>query len=592
MKRSEPHLRSFIAAGILVALTLAAFRPVIHYAFLSGNWDDAGYVTENPMVQAGLTRQGLVWAFTTTSQYNWHPLTWLSHMLDAQLFGMDARGHHLSSLMIHLAGALLLLWVLKGLTGSLWPSAFAAALFALHPLHVESVAWVAERKDVLSGFLWLLTIAAYLGYLRRPRRRTFLLVVLVFALGLMAKPMVVTLPIVLLLLDFWPLGRLLPPVSSPAGAGARPWLTRAGTLVAEKAPLLLLSLASSVVTWQIQARDSVVRPLDVFPLPLRLSNAAVTYLLYIRDLVRPTDLAFFYPYPMDGLSFALVGSAVLVLIAMTALVIWQRSRRPYLLMGWAWYLVALVPVIGLVQVGSQTRADRYTYLPLIGLFIAAAWAMAEIFARRPVWRAPLAAAGTCVVLVCAALTYRQVGYWHDTDGLARRAVAVTTGNWVALTKLGFLHLERGEREEGLRYYREAAATIPARAERHFRQGARLAGQGLSREAAEQYLLAAKIYPPFSQADYQLGMLYSRQGDLEKAADYLLDAIAYRPDFVEAHFQRGVIRAGQGFWEEAVTHFFAVLQARPDYPEAHYNLAVVLEGLGRTEEAREHYRLAQ
>ena len=406
------HAPLELVVGLCLAIaTLTVFWEVRNHQFV--NYDDNRYVTENRIVQAGLTREGALWAFTTTHASNWHPLTWLSHMLDCELFGANPRAHHLSNLILHLANSLLLFLVFKRMTGMLWQSAFVAALFAIHPLHVESVAWVSERKDVLSAFFWMLTLWAYLHYVVSPGFGRYLLVLLFFALGLMAKPMLVTLPFVLLLMDYWPLGRLRLDGSSPntsesANLSAQPW-PKLG-LVWEKLPLLAVSALSSLVTFLVQKSEAAVQSLAVFPLMVRVANALMSYMGYVGKTIWPRHLAVFYPHPGHVAVWKIAG-AVLFLGGVSALVIRMARRHPYLATGWLWYLGTLVPVIGLVQVGAQSMADRYTYLPSIGLFIMIAWGGPHLMPRPP-WRHVVIAFSTASVLLLLMVTaWLQVRHW-------------------------------------------------------------------------------------------------------------------------------------------------------------------------------------
>src|SRR5438093_6101777 len=375
--------RNLAIAGLVVLGTLAVFAPALRHGFV--NYDDPEYVTENPRVRAGLSWAGLGWAFAAPHAANWHPLTWLSHMLDAQLFGLAPAGHHASSVLLHAASAALLFGVLEGTTGAPWPSAFVAATFALHPLRVESVAWVSERKDVLAGLCWMLALAAYRRYVRRRGAAAYLLVVAAFVLGLLAKPMVVTLPFVLLLLDVWPL--------------RRPWNVR---LLWEKVPLFLLSAAVSALTVVAQRGAGAMASLESLPLGTRIAEAVVAYGAYLEKAFWPTRLAVFYPH--RPLLVAEVATSALVLVVISALALRERRRRPYLLVGWLWYLVVLLPVIGLVKVGEQAMADRFSYLPQIGVLIMVAWAAADAIGSRVV----LTAGAFVALAVCVALTARQL----------------------------------------------------------------------------------------------------------------------------------------------------------------------------------------
>ena len=587
-RRHFPGRLGLLCATVVTLPALLAFWQVGHYPFLT-TWDDGVYVVWNDTVKAGISPAGLRWAFTSFAAANWHPLTWISHMADVGLFGLSAGAHHLSNLALHLVAALLLLAVLARLTGRLWRSAMVSLLFAIHPLHVESVVRISTRKDVLSACFWMLTIAAYTRYVRRPNARSYLLVVLVFSFGLMTKPTVVALPLVLLLLDFWPLGRLETRASRTESASAQPLPPRYGRLLLEKAPLFVLAAAGSALTWIAQASyGKTAVSLQVLPLALRLANAAVTLATYLADTVVPRRLAFFYPYPLDGYPLWQVGGAIALIASISALVLRERSRRPSLLVGWCWYLATLLPVIGIVQVGVQARADRYTYLPLVGVFVLLVWGAASLADRLPGGSAALIGAGCLAAGLCVVLARSEVGYWRDTETLTRRAIAVTSGNWIARANLGYELTRHGREEEGLQQYRETEASVPARAERHFRSGQLLADQGRTREAAAEYLLATEIYPPYVMANFNLAQLAAAAGEMVQAARHLRAAIAYRPDFVEAHFARGVIIAKRGELAPAAAHFSEVLKFRPDYPGARHNLERLLEGLRTTPERFEEY----
>jgi tetratricopeptide (TPR) repeat protein len=581
--------RPFLLCAAIVALpTLLAFWPVGRYPFLT-TWDDGLYVLGNDMVKAGVSPAGLRWAFTAFAAANWHPLTWLSHMLDVELFGLDAGAHHLVSLGLHVTAALLLLAVLARLTGRLWRSTMVSLLFAIHPLHVESVVRVSTRKDVLAALFWMLTIAAYVRYVRRPGARRYLLVVGAFALGLMAKPTVVALPLVLLLLDFWPLARF-PSCRPTAGAACAPRSMPAlERLLREKVPLFALAAAGSALTWVAQATygKSAVS-LQVIPLPLRLANAAVSCAAYLAGTLLPLRQAFFYPYPLDGYPVWQVAGTAALLTAVSVLALRQRQRRPQLLLGWCWYLATLLPVIGIVQVGVQARADRYTYLPLVGVFVMLVWGAADLAPRLPGRRATAVSAGCLAAVLCTVSTRAEVGYWRDTETLTRRALAVTSGNWIARENLGYELTRQGREEEGLQQYREAEKSVPARAERHFRRGEQLAAAGDNSGAAAEYRQAVELYPPCVMANFNLAQLELASGDTVAAARHLRAAIAYRPDFLEAHFARGMILAKRGELEPAAAHFAEVVKFQPDYPGARHNLELLLQGLGLTRERFEDY----
>jgi tetratricopeptide (TPR) repeat protein len=560
----------------LVALTAFVFAPVGGHDFL--NLDDAAYVTANPQVAAGLTWRGAAWAVTTGHAGNWHPLTWLSHMLDVEWFGMDAGKHHLTSALLHAGTTVLLFLLLRGLTAAPGRSAFVAALFGVHPLHVESVAWIAERKDVLSTLFWVLTLLAYVVYVRRPSLGRYLTVVITFALGLMAKPMLVTLPFVLLLLDFWPLKR------SFAVSGAR------RVLLYEKLPLLALALASSVATLVVQQQAGAVAALDRLPLDRRVANAIVAYVTYVTRAVWPADLAAIYPYP-GALSPWLVAFTAVALVLVSIAAVRAIRVVPYVFVGWFWYLGTLAPVIGLIQVGGQPTADRYTYVPLIGLSIMVAWGAADRVARRPAWRAALGAGALLVVMASAAASRRQVGYWRDSVALWQHAIEATAGNYRAYGNLGHALAERGQWDAAIARYREALTIKPDFAEIHHRLGLALADRGRMTEAIRSYREALRLLPDYVHAHNNLGLALVAEGQIDEAAGHFLDAVRLDPTLAQAHSNLGVARARQGRLDEAVRHFSEALRIAPDSADAHANLAFALTDLGRPREAIPHYREA-
>lgn len=473
------HRRPILLAGGLALLTLAAFLPSLGNGFV--NLDDSLYVTNNRVVKQGLTWEGLAWARTANVANNWHPLTMLSHMLDCELFGLNAAGHHGMSLLLHLGNVLLLFEILRRMTGAPWRSAAAAGLFAVHPLRVESVAWVAERKDVLSGLFWILALGAYGRYVREPSPKRYLPVVLAMALGLMSKPMVVTLPFALLLLDVWPLGRLR--LDEPGRA------RRLGRLIVEKLPLFALSAVGSLVTIRYQTTSLV--SLEVLPWSLRLANVAVSYATYLGKTVLPRNLAVFYPIPLEIPAWKALGAAAL-LLALTALAVRKARKAPWFLVGWLWFLGTLVPVIGIVQVGRQAMADRYTYIPSIGLSLAICWGLPAVFrvgegrigeGRR--WRPVLAGATVLALLTLTALTWAQVRRWSNSVTLFRHALAVTQGNYVAHVALAKSLAVKGDWTGAAKQYRGALALRPGLREARIglRETLRRAGQsGEDRDA--------------------------------------------------------------------------------------------------------------
>ncbi len=533
--------RTIVICAALAAAALAVFWPVLHHDFI--NYDDDVYVTENPEVRAGLTLDGLRWAWTTSHAANWHPLTWISHMLDCELFGLDPRGHHLTSLIAHVLNSQLLFLLLRRMTGAVWRSALVAVLFAVHPLHVESVAWVAERKDVLSTLFGLLTLLAYARYAERPRPARFAWVSLLLALGLTAKPMLVTLPFLLLLLDHWPLGR----------SRNESWRR----LVVEKLPLFGLAALSGVVTIAVQRAGGALGSMELYPLGARISNAVVSCAGYLRKMVWPADLAVFYPHPGSEWVPWRVAAAAAVILAVSVLAVRMRRRHPALLTGWLWYLVTLAPVIGFIQVGQQAMADRYTYLPLIGVFAGIVWIVPDLRSRRVLAATAGVAAGVTIVALIAAAR-AQVGHWRDSVTLFRHALEVTENNHIAHNSLGVELRRLGRETEAMEHYREALRVRPGDADAHYNLGLSLAEQGRTDEALEHFRSAARA----------------------------------RPGFAKAHYNCGTLLAERGQWERAVAHLRRVVALDPGYAEAHYNLGAALYFQGRYAEAWRQMRLAE
>jgi len=549
----------------IVVLTIFAFWPLQRNGFISV--DDGDYITQNAVVKRGITAPGIVLAFTRSYAANWHPLTWVSHMLDVELFGLDPRAHHLVGLTIHLATALLLLATLQAMTGRTGPSFLVAALFAIHPLHVESVAWAAERKDVLAACLWVLTMAAYLRYAHRPGFRRFLPVLLLFILGLMSKPMVVTLPLVLLLLDYWPLSRF------PAGvaAGAEAMRLRFATLLLEKTPLFALSLLAGLVTIEAQTTGGSVTSMATFPLGARIANALLSLVGYCGKAVWPAGLSLFYPFTIHPLTDPGVLAAGAALSAASGAAFFLRRRCPWLLWGWLWYLVTLLPVIGLVQVGDQAMADRYTYLPLVGVFVAGAWGL-DAFARR--WKAPrgaLASGAGIVLILLAGLTRHQVALWKDEETLYRHATGVTTDNWWATYGLGLLREISGDRTGALQFYGEAIRMKPDFTKARYTYALLLDKAGRIGEATEQLRVAVHALPADQVIRMRLALLLIREGRDDEAIVNLRELIVRQPDAAEAYNNLAVLLSRKGKGDEAAALLRRALEIDPAYAEARLNL---------------------
>ena len=559
----------------LVALTVAAYTPVWRFDFIAV--DDPQYVSENPHVTAGVTASGVAWAFTTGHESNWHPLTWISHQLDVTIAGVDPGAHHLVNLVLHVLNTLLLLAVLRRLTGDFWPSVFVAAVFAVHPLHVESVAWIAERKDVLSAMFFILAIGAWERYVRTQRRSAYVAVAALFALGLMAKPMVVTLPLVLLLLDWWPLGRR-------ESIRAR---------VLEKLPLVAIAAASAVVTFVVQQRGGSVGSIEAFPFPLRVANAAVSLFDYLVDVVWPDGLGMFYPFPAS-ISVSRWVSAAMVLGAITAVTIALRRRAPAALMGWLWWLVMLVPVIGLVQVGAQSRADRYTYLPLIGLTIAVAWGVGELTARASRGLASIAAAAAAIAIgALAVTTHAQVAHWRDAVSIATRTAVVTddTNNFGVHYGLAEYLRAHGRLSEAIPHYEESIRKNPGFVEAQtglaatqHAAGLQLAQIGRIGEAIPHFQAAARLAPQRAEARRDLAAALAAEGRFAEAAPEFSEALRLGLESADLRYQHGLVLAAIGRMDEAIAQLAAAVRLAPDHVDAHMTLARAYARAGRPDDS--------
>lgn len=537
MKQQEVK---FLLCLLLIIGSITAFWRVRDHDFIE--LDDHMYITENNHVREGFTRKGITWAFTTFHAANWHPLTWMSHMLDCQLFGLRPGMHHLTSLLLHTANAVLLFFLLRLMTGAIWRSAFVAALFALHPIHVESVVWIAERKDVLSTFFFLLTMWAYTHYTQSQRFDLYFLALLFFTLGLMAKPMLVTLPFVLLLVDYWPLNRLQFG-KSPKNSTLKGITSSTGGLLLEKIPFFSLTAVSCVLTFLAQHQAGALRTLDVFPLKIRTANALISYVRYIVKMVWPHNLVVFYPYPGNILMSHVI-SAGLFLASVTILfaILARRGRRlSYYAVGWLWYLGTLVPVIGIVQVGSQAMADRYTYIPLIGLFIIISWGFFDMVRGRKNRHIVFAISTGIVVLALLTCTWFQVGLWKNSIILFDHAIKVTDKNYKARNLLG-IALERQDR--------------------------------LS-DALGNYFEAVRYKSDYAEGYYNIGTVFLRQGKIRKSLEYYFKALEIKPDYADAHNNLGVALARQGRLKEAISHLHEALRIDPELSHARDNLGAVL-----------------
>jgi protein O-mannosyl-transferase len=579
-----------LACVALAVVSSAVYSRATRNPFM--HVDDQNYVTENTQVQAGLTWQTLTWSLTATAAQNWHPLTWLSHALDCQLYGLNPGGHHSTNILFHVLNVVLLFLLLRRATGAEKPSLLVASLFALHPLNVESVAWIAERKNVLSTFFFLLALAAYGWYALQPNVKRYLTVAALFALGLAAKPMVITLPFVLLLIDYWPLQRIQGWDQQPFSTGkarknrktslqesAKPFLAPQfpfSRLVLEKLPLLILSLGSAAITIVAQ-HAGAIQSFGIYPLAGRLANALYAYASYVRETFWPTRLAFLYPYPRDGYPAWQVALAVVCLVSVTVLVWKQRRSRPYLLTGWLWYLGTLVPVIGLIQVGDQSMADRYAYIPTIGIFVMIVWAAADVADRRHLNRQLLAAIAVIVLAVLASLTWRQIGYWHSDYDLWSHTIRVTKHNVVADESLSKTLMRLGRPQEALAGFKEAARINPGDPFRHVNLAAALVESGRPTDAIKEYesTIKASSDPATQARCYEsIAAIYDEFGDYPKVRDNYRLALQADPT------------QGPSMIERA-SQETASLPSAPHYLQQ----GMLFEELGKLPEARLAYQQA-
>ncbi|HEY5999096.1 MAG TPA: tetratricopeptide repeat protein [bacterium] len=567
-----------LLALLLIAAVFAVYGQTVGFGYV---FDDRSYIIGNPGFKKGLTREGIRWAFTASYHANWHPLAWIAHLADRAVFGDAAGPAHLVNAGLHAACSALLFVVLRRLTGSLLPSALGAALFALHPLRVESVAWVTERKDPLSTIFWLLAIAAYVGYARRPGPRRYALVALWLALGLLTKAMVVTLPAALLLLDAWPLGRLRP---------GRPGGTRPTRLLLEKVPLLLLSAGGAAGAVISQGSAGAMQNLEHYPVAARLANAVISCVAYLADTVWPAGLAVFYPHPGTHFSLGLALGATAALVAVTALTLRLWRRAPALATGWLWFLGTLTPVIGLIQVGAQARADRYTYLPSIGLSLAVVWIAAP--AARRLRRPALAtAAALALLLALGTASWLQAAYWRDEVALYRRALAVTERNWMAENNLGWALQEQGDLDAAMGHYRNALETRPHFDAPHFNLGRAYARLGRNEEALEEFDLALQIRPDFGEDEMVMADLLSTLGRKQEAIAHYRNALRSLPEVSVLHMNLGNALSDVGAYDEALAQYAEAIRLEPNDALAWANRGLTLQQMGRAEEASADFRRA-
>ena len=635
---ARPGFAVWLVAVLLVVVTMAVYWPATRCDFV--NYDDPDFVTANPHVQGGLTWEGVKWAFCNTQKAAyWAPLMWLSHMAVWQLFGKNAWGHHLSNVILHALNTALVFVVFRRMTGATWRSVLLAALFGLHPLRVESVAWVTERKDVLSAFFWLLTLWAYAEYVSRvegrgsrtesPSRMThhatlyYILALVFFALGLMSKPMLVSLPFVLLLLDYWPLNRMQEAEGrrqegkAEEGEANGEWRVAGGEspktdllrqsdraararnlkrdrafwrLVREKWPFFALAAAASVVTFMVQKHGGAVMTVQKLPLGARSGNALVSYCRYLGKLFWPTDLAVLYPHPgYWPMEQVLLASGLILGISVLLFV--SRRRYPFSLMGWLWFVGTLVPVSGLVQSGEQAMADRFTYVPSLGVLVVAIWGAYELSRRWHYGMIGLSAGGAAAIVVCIALTRQQLGYWKDGEALFRHALEVTENSYLAHFNLGAALDKKGQVDEGVSQYQEAIRLNPGCTDAHYNLGIALVNKGEIDEGISQYREALRLNPDYADAHRNLGTALGMKGQIDEAICQFQEAIRLKPDYAEAHYNLGIALYKKDLIDEATTQFREAIRLKADYAEAHNNLGAALLKKGQIDEAIRRFQEA-
>lgn len=581
---SDRQLKLMISL-LLIFAVIIAYGQVRNFDFV--DFDDGLYITENIHVQKGLTIEGLIWAFTSFHAANWHPMTWFSHMLDCELYGLNPMGHHWTNIQLHMANTLLLFLILQMMTGAIWRSAFVAGLFALHPLHVESVAWVAERKDVLSTFFWLLTMLAYLRYVKKPVLIRYFMVLLFFVLGLMSKPMLVTLPFVLLLLDLWPLGRFRFEHNRLSQSSGKTCFDFKGAsrLIVEKIPFFILVVISCSLTFFAQKGGGALVPLASLSLKTRIANALISYVSYVFKAIWPGNLAVYYPYPADTFPvWQICGAALLIVSVFCGAICLLRQYR-YVAVGLFWYFGTLIPVIGLVQVSDQAMADRYTYIPLTGLFIIVAWGVSDLLVK---WHYQKIFLGVSAVIILSALTvctFFQASHWRNTITLFKNAVKVTENNYKALNNLGAALIDKGKPDEALLYFAEALRINPQKTDARNNLANVLSAQGKLDEAVSHYKEAIRINPEHADAHYNLANVLSAQRKLDEAVLHYKEAIEINPEYAKAYYHLGNILINQKKVKEAMFHFAEAIRINPDYAEAYNKIGLILAWQGKYKKAK-------
>jgi tetratricopeptide (TPR) repeat protein len=573
---------NYLIVIFLIIASFIAFGRILGNGFI--NFDEISYITENDHIKSGINPESIQWALSAVVSSNWHPLTLLSHTLDWSLFGANASGHHLINLLLHIGAVFFLFFFLNRTTKNLWPSAFAAALFALHPLRVESVAWAAERKDVLSMFFGMASIYVYSCYAESSKLSRYFLCLILFTLSLMSKPMLVTLPFVLLLLDYWPLGRWTKEISAPIKSRSH----LIGRLLWEKAPFIFLTIVSSLVTLWAQNKGGSFA--EYLPFPARIANAIISYTSYLRKIFWPIDLAVFYPY-QHSFSLLTVLISFLILIGITIVVIYTLKKLPFLFVGWFWYLGTLIPVIGLVQVGRQAMADRYTYLPSIGIAIMLVWGIPLLFPREDIRKKILFPAGVAVMVILAVLTWQQCGYWKNNLGLFDHALRVTKDNDLAHNNFGLALFAEGKIEEAVDHYNKAISIRRDYVLSYYNRGNAYVKLGQYKRALEDYNESISLKPDLAEGYYNRGNAYLKLGQYQSAIEDYNKAVVRNPDYIKTYNNRGITYGKLGQYQRAIENFDEIIHLQPDYAYAYYNRGFAYAKLRQYQRAIEDYSKA-
>ena len=594
----DKHLKQvkFLICLSLAAVTFAAYEPVLHNDFV--NYDDNLYITENTHATGGITADSVIWAFTQPHSYMWHPLTSLSHILDCQLFGLNAHWHHFVSLLFHIVSALLVFMIFTNMTGTIWPSAFIAALFALHPIQVESVAWAAERKTVLSGLFWFITIFVYIWYAKRPSIRRYILLLVVFGLCIMTKPIVVTLPFALLLLDYWPLNRFTAEHTKIAEEKNKinsahslvSAVRQAGQLILEKIPLIALSAVLSVITFLTQVKSNTVLNISALALNDRIANVFLSYTRYIGKLFWPLNLAVFYPFDVNIFAPWQLATCFLLFFIITIFVLRFGRDRRYLLVGWFWFVGTLVPVIGFVQVGLQALADRYAYISFTGLFIIIAWGLPELLSKWPKRNIALGLSMATALITLGICTHQQVSLWNNSYTLFSHIIQVTQNNYIAYNNLGAAYNGMGRYQDAIECYKQATTINTNFADAFVGLGVTYGKLGRWQNEVEAYKQAIELKPGYAEAYYDLGAAYKDLGRHEDALEAYKQAIKIKPDYAEAYNNLGVTCFQLGRYQDAIGAYKQAIKIKTDFALAHYALGIAYLATGDKNSALEEYKI--